>query len=127
MSGSVSISHIGQVAHTVNDLDSAVAFFRDTLGLTHLFTAGQLAFFECGGTRLMLDALPEAQGNGNSLLYFQVGNIEAAAAALEACGVDLLAQPHRIHTHPDGTEEWMAFFADPGGNTLAFMAQLRPA
>lgn len=122
-----SISRIGQVAHTVRDLDAAVTFFRDTLGLQHLFTAGQLAFFDCGGTRLMVDALPEAQGNGNSVLYFQVEDIEAAAAGLQAKGVELQAHPHRIHTHPDGTEEWMAFFADPESNTLAFMAQRRPA
>lgn len=126
-SPSIAICGLGQVAHTVRDLEPAVAFFRDTLGLPHLFTAGQLAFFDCDGTRLMLDALPEAQGSGNSLLYFQVEDIETAAAALEAKGVELQAQPHRIHTHPDGTEEWMAFFTDPEGNPLAFMAQRRPA
>ncbi|MDZ7728963.1 MAG: VOC family protein [Dehalococcoidia bacterium] len=124
---SVSISRIGQVAHTVRDLDAAVTFFRDTLGLQHLFTAGQLAFFDCGGTRLMVDALPEAQGNGNSVLYFQVDDIAAAAAGLEAKGVELQAQPHRIHTYPDGAEERMAFFPDPEGSMFAFMAQRPPA
>ena len=122
----VSLGHIGQVSHTVKEIEPAVAFFRDVLGLPHLFTAGQLAFFDCAGTRLMVDALPEAQGRGNSVLYFTVPEIHAATAALKAKGVVFTGEPHRIHTHPDGTEEWMAFFADPDGNTLSMMSRVKP-
>lgn len=59
-SAAVYLGHIGQVSHAVKDIDTAVAFFRDTLGLKHLYTFGQLAFFDCDGTRLFVDALPEA-------------------------------------------------------------------
>lgn len=123
---SVSLGPIGQISHTVKDLEPAVAFFRDTLGMQHLFTAGQLAFFDCGGTRLMVDALPEAQGHGNSVLYFKVDDIHGTTAALKAKGLAFTGEPHKIHTHPDGTEEWMAFFTDPEGSTLSIMSQVKP-
>lgn len=116
---------IGQVSMTVTDIERSVRFYRDTLGLPHLFTFGQLAFFDCDGTRLFLDALEEARGQGSSVLYFTVGDIEAVQASLEAKGVAFQGEPHMIHRHEDGTEEWMTFFADPDGNTLALMSQVR--
>jgi catechol 2,3-dioxygenase-like lactoylglutathione lyase family enzyme len=122
-----SLSHIGQVSMTVKDIDTAVAFYRDVLGLPHLFTAGQLAFFDCDGTRLFLDALPEAQGNGSSVLYFSVPDIQAAVKSLQLNGVTFEHPPHMIVEHPDGTQEWMAFFADPDANTLALMSRVPPA
>ncbi|MGE5597153.1 MAG: VOC family protein [Hyphomicrobiales bacterium] len=124
---SPALGHIGQVSLSVKDIDVAVAFYRDVLGLQHLFTAGQLAFFDCEGTRLFLDALPEAQRQGNSVLYFTVREIEAATKALEAKGVVFTSPPHMIHRHENGVEEWMSFFADPEGNTLALMSQVAPA
>jgi catechol 2,3-dioxygenase-like lactoylglutathione lyase family enzyme len=122
----VALGHIGQVSYAVKDIDTAVAFFRDTLGLKHLYTFGQLAFFDCGGTRLFVDALPEAQGMGHSVLYFSVPDIHAATASLRAMGVPFQGEPHLIHRHEDGTEEWMSFFTDPEGNTLALMSQVMP-
>lgn len=122
----VSLGQLGQVAHTVTDIDAAVSFFKDTLGMTHLFTAGQLAFFDCNGTRLMLDALAEAQGKGNSVLYFMVDDIHASQMALVAKGVGFEGEPHRIFTHPDGTEEWMTFFRDPDGSMLSMMSRVKP-
>lgn len=121
----VSLGSIGQVAQTVKDLDACLPFYKDTLGMTHLFTAGQLAFFDCDGTRLMLDALPEAQGNGNSVLYFLVEDIHGSQASLTAKGVRFEGEPHKIFTHPDGTEEWMTFFRDPEANMLALMSRVR--
>jgi DNA-binding CsgD family transcriptional regulator/catechol 2,3-dioxygenase-like lactoylglutathione lyase family enzyme len=125
-SPTVTLSHIGQVSHAVQDIEKAVDFFRDTLGLKHLYTFGQLAFFDCDGTRLFVDALSEAQGLGHSVLYFTVPDIHAATAALRAKGVAFQGEPHLIHRHEDGTEEWMSFFADPEGNTLALMSQVKP-
>jgi predicted enzyme related to lactoylglutathione lyase len=122
----VALAHIGQVSHAVKDIETAVAFFRDTLGLKHLYTFGQLAFFDCDGTRLFVDALPEAQGMGHSVLYFAVPDIHAATAALRARGVAFQGEPHLIHRHEDGTEEWMSFFTDPEGNMLALMSQAKP-
>lgn len=120
------LGHIGQVAISVKDIGRAEAFYRDTLGLQHLFTFGQLAFFDCDGTRLFLDALPEAQGRGNSCIYFTVSDIHAAQSSLEAGGVPFEAAPHMIHRHPDGTEEWMTFFRDPDQNLLALMSAIKP-
>jgi catechol 2,3-dioxygenase-like lactoylglutathione lyase family enzyme len=96
------------------------------LGLPHLFTYGDLAFFDCGGVRLFLS---QGEGRGAaavepSVLYFRVADIHAAADELAARGVTFEGAPHRIFTHPDGTEEWMAFFADPDGHLLALMSQV---
>lgn len=123
---STHLGALGQVSLAVTAIEPAVAFYRDVLGLPHLFTAGQLAFFDCDGVRLFLDALPEAQGSGNSVLYFRVGDIHAAQEALAAKGVTFEAAPHRIHTHEDGTEEWMTFFRDPDRNTLSLMSSVPP-
>ena len=120
------LGHVGQIAHTVKDIDTATTFFRDTLGLPHLYTFGQLAFFDCDGTRLFVTAMAESQGNGNSVLYFSVADIHASTAALKAKGVPFTGEPHLIHRHEDGTEEWMAFFTDPEGNTLALMSAVKP-
>ena len=47
---------IGQLHITVSDLETSVAFYRDVLGLPHLFTVeGQpMAFFQAGAVRLYL-------------------------------------------------------------------------
>ena len=122
----IALGRLGQISHTIRDLEPTVAFFRDTLGMTHLFTAGQLAFFDCAGTRLMVDAMAEAQGKGNSVLYFMVDAIHGSVAALRARGVAFEGEPHKNFTHPAGTEEWMTFFKDPAGNMLSLMSQVKP-
>jgi DNA-binding CsgD family transcriptional regulator/catechol 2,3-dioxygenase-like lactoylglutathione lyase family enzyme len=116
----MALGPIGQVARTVANLEEATAFYGDKLGLPHLYTFGELAFFDCGGTRLYLH---QTEVRPESCLYFQVSDIHAAAQALEAMGVAFQGAPHLVHRHADGTEEWMAFFADPEGRTLALMAQ----
>ncbi|MBN9492511.1 hypothetical protein J0H33_04090 [bacterium] len=103
----IALSHVGQVSLTVSDIERSVSFYRDMLRLPHLFTAGQLAFFDADGTRIMLDALPEAR----------------ACRALGARGLEFSGAPHMIYRHPEtGVEEWMVFFTDPDGNTLALMS-----
>jgi len=114
---------IGQVSRTVGDIAAAEAWYRDVLGLTHLFTFGELAFFDCGGTRLYLQ---QGEVTPESCLYFRVGDIHAAHRDLAGKGAEFISAPHMIHRHADGTEEWMAFFNDPDGRTLALMAQARP-
>lgn len=123
----VALGPIGQIAVSVKDVARAEAFYRDVLGVPHLFTFGQLAFFDCAGIRLLLDALPEAQGNGNSVIYFSVEDIQSTQSQLESAGVRFEGAPHLIHRHPDGTEEWMTFFKDPDGNTLALMTAVTRA
>ena len=108
------------------DLDRAVRFYRDTLGLPFLFTAPpKLAFFDCGGVRLML-SLPEEPefDHPGSILYFKVADIHVTWAALREGGADLRSEPHLVARMPDH-ELWIAFFKDPEGNTLALMSEVR--
>jgi DNA-binding CsgD family transcriptional regulator/predicted enzyme related to lactoylglutathione lyase len=114
---------IGQIARTVKDIKAAEQFYKETLGLPHLYTYGNLAFFDCGGVRLFLS---EADGDdGAAILYFRVADIHAAAESLAARGAEITHAPHMIHKHPDGTEEWMCFFKDNEGRPLALMTQAK--
>jgi methylmalonyl-CoA/ethylmalonyl-CoA epimerase len=120
------LSDIGQVTLTISDLDTAVGFYRDALGLKHLFSAPPgLAFFACGGIRLMLSRpeKPEAE-RLSAAIYFKVADISAAHKALAGRGVSFEADPHLVARMPDH-ELWMAFFRDPDRNLLALMCERR--
>lgn len=114
---------LGQVARSVSDIASAKRWYRDVLGLPLLYDFGTLAFFDCGGVRLMLT---QGEGAADTILYFRVRHIHGAVAALQRRGIVFSHAPHRIHTHADGSEEWMAFFNDPQGRPLALMSQVPP-
>ena len=117
---------IGQIGFVVSDLEKAVAFYRETLGLKHLFSAPPgLAFFAAGDVRLML-SLPEKPSSERftSAVYFKVADIQAARDALASRGVTFEAEPHRVAKMPDH-ELWMAFFRDPDRNVLALMCEKR--
>ena len=119
---------IGQLSRTVSDIKAAEAWYRDVLRLPHLYTYGNLAFFDLGGTRLMLSAGEgKPQAPDTYIIYLRVPEIHAAYADLQQRGVAFGAAPHMIHRHPDGTEEWMAFFKDNEGRFMAIMAQAKPA
>jgi DNA-binding CsgD family transcriptional regulator/predicted enzyme related to lactoylglutathione lyase len=122
MVDSVSLGAIGQIARSVKDIAEAGKFYGEVLALPHLYTFGTMAFFDCGGTRLLLS---QGEGAVESILYFRVPDIHAAHAALSARGAVFVNAPHRIHKHADGTEEWMAFFNDNEGRPLAIMAQAK--
>lgn len=115
------ISRIGQIALTVADTPRAVAFYRDTLGLPLLFEAPpSLAFFDCGGVRLMLT--PSEGEASSSVLYFPVDDIAQAAATLKSRGVTFESEPHLIAKMP-GYDLWIGFFRDSEGNLLALMCE----
>ncbi len=120
-----SIDKIGQVAINVHDLDRAVAFYRDTLGLKHLFSAPNLSFFQCGEVRLMLGHAekPEFDHPG-SVLYYRVDDLAASHKELVGKGVSFVGAPHMIAKMPDH-ELWMAFAQDGEGNTFALMSEVR--
>lgn len=120
------LGHIGQVSLSIRDVERATRFYGTTLGLPHLFTFGDLAFFDAGGTRLYLHRKDPDDWRPSSILYFQVEDIQARQVALAAAGAQFTGAPHRIHTHDDGTEEWMTFFEDGEGNTLALMSRFSP-
>lgn len=119
------LSRIGQIAVNVRDLDRAVAFYRDTLGIQFLFAIPNAAFFECGGLRLML-AVAEAPefDHAASIIYYRVEDIRAAGATLAAAGAHIEAEPRLIARMPDH-ELWMCFFRDTEGNLLAAMSEVR--
>ncbi len=118
------IQGVGQISIGIHEVERAVTFYRDTLGLQHLFTFGNFAFFDCGGVRLFLAIPEDGEWKPSSVVYLRVPDIDAAHRTLTARGVAFESAPHLIHRHPDGTEEWMAFFRDPDGNMLGLMAQL---
>ena len=124
------LGQIGQIARSVTNLAEAERFYRDVLGLRHLFTAGKLAFFDCGGVRLMVEdrSIIEVPGlHNDSVLYFKVPDIHAAQEELTRRGVVFKGAPHMIYKHPDGTEEWLTFFDDPGGGILSLISQVTPS
>ena len=116
------LAKLHQVAVRAPDLDAAIAFYRDVLGAAFVarFDPPGLAFFNFDGVRLLLDRNATA-----GTLYFHVEDIDAAVAELSERGLSIESGPAMIHRDEDGTfgpageEEWMAFFEDPGGNTLA--------
>ena len=121
------LESIGQIAVNVKDTARARAFYRDVLGLKHLFDAGPtLAFFQCGGVRLMLSpaSKPEYDHPG-SIIYYKVADLAATHAAMAAKGAAFEAAPHLVATMPDH-ELWMAFLRDSEGNLLALMEEKRP-
>jgi methylmalonyl-CoA/ethylmalonyl-CoA epimerase len=122
----VRLGSIGQISRKVSNIAQAEAWYRDVLGLPHLFTFGNLAFFDCGGTRLFLEAEENGAIGDDSVIYFKVDDVNRAYAELAQRGVVFVGAPHMIHRHENGVEEWMAFFNDPDGRPLAIMAQVTP-
>jgi len=122
---SFGLGKIGQIAVPVTDIDRAVAFYRDVLGMKFLFQSPPgLGFFDCGGVRLMLDAPAGAQAGQGGVIYYQVPDLQAAFETLTARGVVFEAKPHLIARMPDH-ELWMAFFRDPDRHLLALMSEVR--
>jgi methylmalonyl-CoA/ethylmalonyl-CoA epimerase len=126
MSEPIGIAGLRQVAQHAPDLDASVAFYRDVLGLRLIarFDPPGLAFFDLGGTRLLLEGAASP-----ALLYLEVDDIGAAHNALQQRGVEFVEAPHAIFRDdagqfgPAGQEEWMAFFKDPAGNTVALASR----
>ena len=116
---------LGQIAVPVKDFERAVEFYRDALGLPFLYQFPPLAFFDCGGVRLLVEVpeSPEFQ-NHSSVLYFKVDDLDAAFAELGRRSVEFIDKPHLIAKMPDH-ELWMAFFHDGQGNTMALMHERR--
>ena len=124
MTDQVTLGALGQVSRKVRDISAARVWYGEVLNLTHLYSFGDVAFFDMGGTRLFLSQAEEA-GEGESILYFRVGDIHAAQKTLAARGAVFTHAPHMIHRHADGTEEWMAFLTDNDGRPLGIMAQAK--
>ena len=118
------LSNIGQINIPVHDIDTSVKFYRDSLGMNFLFKVPNMAFFDCGGIRILL-AVPEAPefDHPSSIFYFKVDDIHSSSDTLQKRGVLLTKQPHLIAEMSDH-DLWMSFFKDPDGNTLALMSEV---
>jgi len=117
------LSTIGQIAITVTDVDRAVRFYRDTLGIKFLFQVPNMAFFDCDGVRLMIAASEKPGETYSSIVYFKVPDIHQAFRTLAARGVASEREPHLTARMPDH-DLWMAFFRDPDRNLLALMSEV---
>ena len=117
------LSTIGQIAVHVEDLDRAVVFYRERLGMRFLFQAPPgLAFFDAGGVRLMLSR-PEGEAGGTSVLYFKVDDISGATASLKDRGVVIVDEPHII-AKMGMYDLRMAFFRDSEGNLHGLISEV---
>jgi methylmalonyl-CoA/ethylmalonyl-CoA epimerase len=125
----IAIQSLHQVAQRSTDLDRSVAFYRDVLGLPFVarFDPPGIAFFDLGGTRLLLEA-----GGPSAILYLRVPDIDIAYESLLARGLTFDGPPHLIHRDDDGQfgtagdEEWMAFLRDPDDNVVALVERRTP-
>lgn len=120
------LTQILQVSVPVSDVDRAIAFYRDTLGMRFLFKAPPgLGFFDCGGIRVMLDAPARAQSrNYSSVLYYKVPDIKRARQELGNRGAVFLEEPHLIAKMPDH-DLWLAILTDPDENLIGLMSEVR--
>jgi methylmalonyl-CoA/ethylmalonyl-CoA epimerase len=123
-SGQVGIDGIIQIAVTVKDVPRAIGFYRDTLGLKMLFETGGLAFFDCGGVRLMLSRAEQEELQHPSVIYYRVADIHGSTRILEAKGVRFVDEPHVIAKMPDH-DLWLVAFRDSEDNLCALMSEVR--
>ena len=123
MTNAAGLSRIHQISMRAHDVERAVHFYRDTLGLPFLFAAPpRLAFFDCEGVRLMLSTPEPGFDHPGSVLYFAVEDIRHMHDTLTSRGVRFRTEPHKIATLAD-REVWLADFEDSEGNTLALMSE----
>lgn len=121
----IGLDRIGQIAVTAKNLDRAIRFYRDTLGMRFLFQAPpQMAFFDVGGIRLLVGVPENAEhDHPASVIYYRVEDIEAAHATLAARGVAFVTPPHLV-AKLERADLWLADFRDSEGNVLALMSEV---
>ena len=123
------LTRLHQIAARRGEPAETLEFYGDRLGARHLaeFDPPGLMFFEFDGVRLLLEAQAPL-----AVIYFRVDDIQASYEALQDAGIQFEDEPHLIHTDEDGvfdnpgTSEWMVFFKDPAGNTLALASRTTP-
>lgn len=124
MNEALKLDSIGQIHISVDDIDRAVSFYRDTLGMDFLFDVpGQdMAFFDCGGIRLYLGKAADDSVRSNPLIYYRVEDIHDAHEALRNRGVEFHGEPHAVH-RTDTHELWLVAFKDSEGNWVQLMSE----
>jgi methylmalonyl-CoA/ethylmalonyl-CoA epimerase len=126
MTTGIGIARLGQIQIPTHDVERAASFYENVLGLKLLFKAPPgLAFFDCGGVRLMLDRPEKPEfDHASSILYFTVPDIQAAHARMKAMDVKFEDEPHMIAKLPDH-DLWMTFFRDSEGNVMGLMSEVK--
>ncbi len=119
----IRLEGIGQIAIYVTDLARSKEFYGQTLGLAHLFDAGTMSFYQCGGVRLLIGASDKPVSTGGVILYFRVADINKACTALSARGVEIVQQPHLVARMPDH-DLWLAVLNDPDGHPIELMCEM---
>lgn len=119
------LSQIGQIFVNVKDLDRAIVFYRDVLGMSFLFQAPpNMAFLDCGGIRIMLGIADNPLvDHPASVIYYKVEDIEKVYEVFSARGVEFLVKPHLVAPMPT-YDLWLADFKDSEGNILALMSEV---
>jgi len=119
------LNQIGQIFVNAKDLDRAIAFYRDILGMTFLFQAPpNMAFFQCGDVRVMLGIPDKPElAHPASVIYYKVDDIEKVAEVFKARGVEFIIDPHLVAPMPT-YDLWLADFRDSEGNILALMSEV---
>ena len=120
------IDRLAQVSIAVRDLPRAIVFYRDVVGLKHLFDAGTMSFFDCGGVRVLVGVGELAPHHAGSMLYFNTDDIGAEVGRLREHGATIELEPMRIAQLAD-RDVWMARFLDPDENTIALMSEVKHA
>ena len=122
----VQLDTICQVALTVRDLPRARDFYRNKLGMKHLFDAGTMAFFQCGDIRLMIGTAEQPVSIGGTIVYFKVEDIHRTHAHLKEQGVVFLQDPHLVAKMPK-YDLWLALMKDPDENVFGIMSEIARA
>lgn len=122
----IGIQRLGQVQIRAHDVERAAGFYEHVLGLRLLFKAPPgLAFFDCGGVRLLIDHPDKPEfDHPSSILYFAVADIHSSYAKMKEKGVKFVDEPHMIARMPDH-DLWMTFFHDSEENMLALMSEVK--
>src|SRR4051794_32357901 len=123
--GGVGITDVGQVSVNAHDVQRALGFYRDVLGLPLLFEIPNAAFFQAGSVRLYVAKAEKPEfDHAASVIYYRVVDIQASFAAITAAGARAEGEPRLLARMPDH-ELWMAFFRDSEGNLAALMSEVR--
>ena len=81
----------------VADMDAALAFFRDTMGLTVRFATPFWSEFDTGGVTLALHPANDANPAGHTRLGFSTQNLAALYEARADNGLEFPDPPREEH------------------------------
>ena len=116
------LKSIGQILVPVSDVDLAVTFYHEVLGLPVLMRFPGIAFMDAQGIRLYLATVPEVDFRGRATIYFWADDVTATFVQFVERGATARQQPHIAHAAPD-YDFWLAFVTDPDGNHVGIMRE----